>query len=153
MHNCEHYIESIYYQLEQTARYCRYLGSQIFQKLDMPVSMDEFVTMDTISLNDGMCQRELAKLILKDRANTGRILNSLEEKGYIERFVDTKNNRLVRKMRLTPEGREITTKFSKVLREYIEKLPKVLSKNDKFEIMESLKRFREGLELEVEMKI
>ena len=153
MHNCEHYIESIYYQLEQTARYCRYLGSQIFQKLDMPVSMDEFVTMDTISLNDGMCQRELAKLILKDRANTGRILNSLEEKGYIERFVDTKNNRLVRKMRLTPEGREITTKVSKVLREYIEKLPKVLSKNDKFEIMESLKRFREGLQQEVEMKI
>lgn len=115
--------------------------------------MDEFVTMDTISLNDGMCQRELAKLILKDRANTGRILNSLEEKGYIERFVDTKNNRLVRKMRLTPEGREITTKVSKVLREYIEKLPKVLSENDKFEIMESLKRFREGLEQEVEMKI
>lgn len=153
MHNCEHYIESIYYQLEQTARYCRYLGSQIFQKLDMPVSIDEFVTMDTISLNDGMCQRELAKLILKDRANTGRILNSLEEKGYIERFVDTKNNRLVRKMRLTPEGREITTKVSKVLREYIEKLPKVLSENDKFEIMESLKRFREGLEQEVEMKI
>ena len=153
MHNCEHYIESIYYQLEQTARYCRYLGSQIFQKLDMPVSMDEFVTMDTISLNDGMCQRELAKLILKDRANTGRILNSLEEKGYIERFVDTKNNRLVRKMRLTPEGREITTKVSKVLREYIEKLPKVLSENDKFEIMESLKRFRKGLEQEVEMKI
>lgn len=153
MHNCEHYIESIYYQLEQTARYCRYLGSQIFQKLDMSVSMDEFVTMDTISLNDGMCQRELAKLILKDRANTGRILNSLEEKGYIERFVDTKNNRLVRKMRLTPEGREITTKVSKVLREYIEKLPKVLSENDKFEIMESLKRFREGLEQEVEMKI
>lgn len=153
MHDCEHYIESIYYQLEQTARYCRYLGSQIFQKLDMPVSMDEFVTMDTISLNDGMCQRELAKLILKDRANTGRILNSLEEKGYIERFVDTKNNRLVRKMRLTPEGREITTKVSKVLREYIEKLPKVLSENDKFEIMESLKRFREGLEQEVEMKI
>ena len=129
------------------------MGSQIFQKLDMPVSMDEFVTMDTISLNDGMCQRELAKLILKDRANTGRILNSLEEKGYIERFVDTKNNRLVRKMRLTPEGREITTKVSKVLREYIEKLPKVLSENDKFEIMESLKRFREGLEQEVEMKI
>ncbi len=153
MHNCEHYIESIYYQLEQTARYCRYLGSQIFQKLEMPVSMDEFTTMDTISLNDGICQRELAKLILKDRANTGRILNSLEEKGYIERFVDTKNNRLVRKMRLTPEGREITAKVSKILREYIEKLPKVLSENDKFEIIKSLKRFREGLEQEVEMKI
>lgn len=153
MYKCEHYIESIYYQLEQTARYCRYLGLQIFQKLEVPVTMDEFIAMDTISLNDGMCQRELAKLILKDRANTGRILNSLEEKGYIERSVDTKNNRLVRKMRLTQEGRDVTLEVSKILRDYIAKLPKVFPENDKLELIESVKRFREGLEQEVEMKI
>ena len=153
MYNCEHYIESIYYQLEQTARYCRYLGLQIFQKLEVPVTMDEFIAMDTISLNDGMCQRELAKLILKDRANTGRILNSLEEKGYIERFVDTKNNRLVRKMRLTQKGKDVTLEVLKILRDYIAKLPKVFPENDKLELIESVKRFREGLEQEVEMKI
>ena len=148
-----HYTDSIHYELEQTSRMMKMLTNQLFSKLDISISLDEYIALDTVSVNAGICQRDLAKLILKDRANTGRILNSLEEKGYIERFVDTKNNRLVRKMRLTPEGREITTKVSKVLREYIEKLPKVLSENDKFEIMESLKRFREGLEQEVEMKI
>lgn len=115
--------------------------------------MDEFIAMDTISLNDGMCQRELAKLILKDRANTGRILNSLEKKGYIERFVDTKNNRLVRRMRLTQEGKDVTMEVSRILREYISKLPEVFPENDKLELIESVKRFREGLEQEVEMKI
>lgn len=153
MYKCEHYIESIYYQLEQTARYCRYLGLQVFQKLGVSVTMDEFIAMDTISLNDGMCQRELAKLILKDRANTGRILNSLEKKGYIERFVDTKNNRLVRRMRLTQEGKDVTMEVSRILREYISKLPEVFPENDKLELIESVKRFREGLEQEVEMKI
>ena len=78
----------------------------MFQNLNIPLTMDEFVALDVIQANDGICQRELAKLILKDRPNTGRILNSLEEKGYVERFVDTKNNRLVRKMILTEEGIE-----------------------------------------------
>ena len=79
----EHFIDSIYYQLEQTAKYCRSLGMQLFQKLDLPINLDEFVVLDTLLGHEGICQRDLAKLILKDRPSTGRLLNSLEEKGYI----------------------------------------------------------------------
>ncbi len=153
MVECEHYTDSIYYQLEQTAKYCRYLGMQIFHNLGLPVTLDEFVTLDTILTNDSICQRDLAKLILKDRANTGRILNSLEEKGYIQRFVDTKNNRLVRKMELTKEGKDVTVKVSKILKDYIDKVPKVFSEEDKNNLMKSVIRFRECLEKEVEMNI
>ena len=70
MVDCEHYTDSIYYQLEQTAKYCRYLGMQMFQKLQLPVTLDEFAALDTILINEGICQRDLAKLILKDRPNT-----------------------------------------------------------------------------------
>ena len=84
MYKCEHYTDSIYYQLEQTAKYCKYLGMQIFQKLDLPISLDEFVILDILIDNEEICQRDLAKLILKDRPCTGRLLNSLEEKGFIE---------------------------------------------------------------------
>lgn len=153
MYKCEHYTESIYYQLEQTAKYCRYLGMQIFQKLNIPLTMDEFVALDVINTNDGICQRELAKLILKDRPNTGRILNTLEDKGYIKRFVDTKNNRLVRRMSLTEEGYKVTNEVTEVLRDYINKLPKVFSEDDKQELMSSLKKFKESLEKEVAMNI
>ncbi len=97
----------------------------------MPVTPDEFYALDVIMLNDNICQRELAKLILKDRPNTGRILDSLEEKGYIERFADTKNNRLVRRMRITEEGRRVTEETSSKLRDYISKLPKIFSDEDK----------------------
>src|SRR5574344_1273214 len=127
MTQCEHYTDSIYYHLEQTAKYCRYLGMQVFQKLKLPVTLDEFVAMDTILTNDGICQRDLAKMILKDRPNTGRILNALEEKGYIKRYADTKNNRLVRRTELTEEAKE--------------------------DLLKTIKRFRESLEQEVEMKI
>lgn len=153
MYKCEHYTQTIFYQIEQTAKYCRFLGAQVFQKLNMPVTPDEFAAMDVIYAHGAMCQRELAKLILKDRPNTGRILNLLEEKGYIERFLDTKNNRLVRKMKLTSAGEEVTLNVSKALREYIEKLPKIFSENDKKDLMDLIKRFRLSLEQEVEMKI
>jgi DNA-binding MarR family transcriptional regulator len=119
----------------------------------MPITMDEFSALDVIMVHEQICQRELAKLILKDRPNTGRILNSLEEKGYITRFADTKNNRLVRKMSLTPEGERVTKEVSEVLREYISKLPKIFSDKDKDELKDLVQKFRQSLEKEVEMKI
>lgn len=153
MDKCEHYTDSIFYQFEQTAKYCRYLGMQTFQKLNLAISLDEFSALDVIMVHGEICQRELAKLILKDRPNTGRILNSLEEKGYIERFADTKNNRLVRRMRITPKGRQITEETSQKLREYISQIPKILSDEDKKTLKNLIITFREHLEKEVEMKI
>lgn|SRR5574344_473857 len=153
MTQCEHYTDSIYYHLEQTAKYCRYLGMQVFQKLKLPVTLDEFVAMDTILTNDGICQRDLAKMILKDRPNTGRILNALEEKGYIKRYADTKNNRLVRRTELTEEGKILLEKVSVIARNYLESLPKVITEDAKEDLLKTIKRFRESLEQEVEMKI
>lgn len=153
MVDCEHYTDSIYYQFEQTAKFCRHLGMQVFQKLNLPVTLDEFAALDTILVNEEICQRDLAKLILKDRPNTGRILNSLEKKGYIERFADTKNNRLVRKMKITEKGKKISEEVTQALKNYIDKIPKIFSENDKQDLKELMKRFRENLEQEVEMNI
>lgn len=153
MYKCQHYTDSIFYQFEQTAKYCRFLGVQVFQKLSMPISPDEFYALDVLILHDNICQRELAQLILKDRPNTGRILDSLESKGYIERFADTKNNRLVRRIKITDLGKKIANETSERLREYISKLPKIFSDEDKNKLKELMIRFRESLEKEVEMKI
>ncbi len=153
MYKYQHYTESIFYQFEQTAKYCRYLGAQVFQKLNMPVTPDEFYALDVIMINEGICQRELAKIILKDRPNTGRILDSLEEKGYIERFVDMKNNRLVKRMKLTEIGKEVTDETSNKLRNYISNLPKIFSDEDKEKLRDLIIKFRESLEQQVEMKI
>lgn len=153
MYKSEHFTDSIFYQMELTAKYCRYLGTQVFTKLDMPITIDEYSALDVIMMHDGICQRELAKLILKDRPNTGRILNSLEEKGFIERFVDTKNNRLVRKMILTSEGKVMFEKVSIKLRQHLNSIPKILTDEEKNNIKSIMQKLREGLKSEVEMKI
>lgn len=149
----KHYINTIYYKIEQTAKYCKFLGNQIFQKIGMPLSLEEFTTLDTISIYGEICQRDLAKLILKDRPSTGRILNSLEQRGYIKRFADTKNNRLVRKMSLTQEGQNILDNATKIIRQYTNNLPKILSDKDIENLENSIQKFRQSLEKEVEFNI
>ena len=131
MLKCEHFIDSIYYQLEQTAKYCRYLGMQLFQKLDLPINLDEFVVLDTLLGHEGICQRDLAKLILKDRPSTGRLLNSLEEKGLILRSNETKNGRQVRKTSLTDEGNRIYEKICKELDNNFENMTKFFDGKEK----------------------
>lgn len=111
-----HYTESIFYEVEFTAKYIKKMGYNYCNELDMGVGPEETLALDIIYLNPGICQRDLAKKLLKDRAGTGRILLQLEAKGFVERFVDTKGNRLVRKMKLTPSGEKmlklVTEKFA-----------------------------------------
>lgn len=116
----KHYTESIFYELEFTAKYIKRMGYNYCNELDMDIGPEETLALDVIYLNPGICQRDLAKKLLKDRAGTGRILLQLEAKGFVERFVDTKGNRLVRKMKLTPCGEEMlklaTEKFAPLAR-------------------------------------
>lgn len=123
------------------------------QKIGASLSLDEIVTLDTLATNGEMCQRDLAKLILKDRPSTGRILNSLEEKGFVDRIADTKNNRLIRKIILTDSGKSTLSSITKELKTYLQKIPQAYSYDKIDEIKKSLSEFREILKKEVEINI
>ena len=63
--NSKHFTDTIFYQIELTARYTKMLGMQLFGKLGVGLTIEEFAALDTISANEELCQRDLAKLILK----------------------------------------------------------------------------------------
>ena len=124
----DHYTDSINYELEQTSRLMNMLTNQLFKKLDLSVTLDEYITLDTVSVNAGICQRDLAKLILKDRANTGRILNELEQKGFITRFINNKIKTYLGGVtkRIPPEDIE---KVRDILRAFRLELEKIVETN------------------------
>lgn len=156
--NIERYTDSLYYELEQTTKFFRVFSMKFFKKMAVDISPDEFVTIETILCNAGICQRDLAKLILKDRANTGKILNTLEEKGYITRFVDMKNNRLVRKMGVTESGKQVYDMVTEKLRNTINKIGATkqhtpIPEEEKQMVRNTLRKFRENLSKIVDMQI
>ena len=81
-----HFTDSISYQTELTAKYWKMLGNQLFEKFNIhDLSIEEFGILDTLLCNPAICQRDLAKIILRDRANTGKLLDNLEKKGLVGR--------------------------------------------------------------------
>ena len=111
--NC--YADKLPYIIEKTSVYFRLRGSQQLAKMGCPLTIDQFITLDSIAFNKGICQRDLAKIVLKDRSNITRILNILEEKGFIVRENTSKGNRMVKMAKLTPEGKKLVDKYSIVM--------------------------------------
>ena len=150
----EHFTDTLYYDLEKTVRLFRCFSNEFFKRLDLELTSDEFITLDTILYNSGICQRDLAKLILKDRATTGRLLDSLEGKKLITRFIDMKNNRLVRKMGVTEEGKVVFDRIQAKLKIAIHdaNADMVPDKDIEF-VRKTLKKIRDNFKQIVDMQI
>lgn len=101
------YSESIYYSIRLTSRYFKAFIEQFLDRIEANITSDEIFTLDILKCNGVMCQRDLAKLLFKDRANTGKIAQSLQEKGYINIKIEEKNNRLVKNLLLTKKGEDL----------------------------------------------
>lgn len=123
----KHFTDSVFYIVEQIARYVEINGKEFFEKLTTEITPEEFRTMDVILCNADICQRDLAKLILRDRVRAGRILDSLEAKGLITRYSDMKNKRLVKKMSLTETGLKYYKEITEKLHPYFEKFYEIFT--------------------------
>ena len=85
--------------------------SQTFEKYNTGISTEEYAILDVLSIHAELCQRDLAKLALRDSVKIGRILDKLEKKNFVERFNDTKGKRRVKKMKLTDLGMKAYTEI------------------------------------------
>lgn len=151
--NIPHYTESIFYELKQTARVMKIFASQLFESLKIGLSPDEYSALDTIMCNPGICQRDLAKLLLKDRSNTGRIINTLESFGLINRNLDTKNNRLVKNVFITQKGYDKLIEINDKILCHFKDISKKSPPEEVEAIRLSLQRLRENLEENIDHRI
>ncbi len=108
--NC--YARSLPYLIEKASVYIRARGSLLLNEFGADITLEQFITLDAIYTCPGLCQRDLAKILLKDRSNVSRILNILENKKLIVREPVTKGNRVVKSSKLTPKGKELIVNLS-----------------------------------------
>ena len=140
----KHCIGSLFYNLEQTSRICRAVGENYFEEnAKLQISLDEFIILETILIDSGICQRDLAKLILKGTSHTSKLLSALENKGLIERFVDTKGRRIVKKIGITEKGMEIYNFANKIMLEYVKKIENAIGKEQAIECTKFLNKIKE----------
>lgn len=148
-----HFTDSIFYQIELTAKYCKALGQQVFEKYNAGISIEEFSALEVLSCNPEICQRDLAKLILKDRANTGKLLDSLEKNGFVTRHLSIKKNRPVKIAKITPEGINKLNEVNEKLRPNFAFVNEQINNSDIAKVSDLLKELRRVLNDSIEKKI
>lgn len=115
MINC--FADKLPYIIEKSSVYFKLRGAQLLTKLGCPITIEQFIILDAIYFNTGICQRDLAKIVLKDRSNITRILNILENEGYIVRENTSKGNRMVKVAKLTLKGQNVINKYAGALKQ------------------------------------
>jgi len=129
------------------------LGQQIFDKYNMGISLEEYTVLDTLTEHRDLCQRDLAKLILKDRANTGKLLDALERKGYITRKLAIKNNRPVKIIDVTESGmQKVEDSAGRIRENYIE-IKEKIKNSDISKVGKLLAELREILSNTINIQI
>lgn len=147
------FSESTAHEIIKTAIYLRVKGSQYFSKFDTEITFEQYIALDVISHNTNMCQRDLSKIILKDRSNTGRILNILDQNGFINRTAETKNNRLVKTITITPKGESLLDENKDRIKEDFAKLFEDFSQEEFNTLKGLLIKFRHSLSKDTNMQI
>lgn len=149
----EHFTDTIFYQIELTAKYCKLLGQQVFDKFNLGLSLEEYSVLDVLTINEPLCQRDIAKLILKDRANTGKLLDILAEKGYISRELTVKNNRPVKLVKITNLGLNKLNEAAQKARPNYKLVKDKINKRNISKVGDLLKELREILKETIEIQI
>lgn len=140
------YINSFPYEIELTARVCHENARRLLESYTSEISIDEFTILDTIIAKPGLSQADLARLILKGKAHTGRFIMALEDKGLLERHVAERDGKLIKVADITPKGEKLYYEVLKNLKPAIEKFEKAISEEEIATVISSLRTFRQQIE-------
>ncbi|MBR2524898.1 MarR family transcriptional regulator [bacterium] len=147
------FSKTVFYKIDQLSIYIQTLGKNFFEIRNLDLTPDEFGALNLIINNPNICQRDLAKLMLRDRVRTGRILTSLESKGYIERINGTKNNRLVRTLKITTSGKKLYDEQFNIMSQVFERILDKFSEEKMKELTDNLNELERALSEIVEFNI
>ena len=138
----DHYTKSLPYELELTSRVLHEATSCFFEINNFAISPEEFAILDCIYMNPDIIQMELAKLILKGRAHTGKFLKSLEEKNFIRRYPEKISSKIVMKIEITSIGLETYKSVCSRVDEFVKNTASV-SKTRINDLLELLRLIRQ----------
>ena len=92
-------------KLVRVGKMVRAIPNQKFSKADFPITPEQFTVLTAILDHDGLYQRQIGALTLKDRPNITRIIKILEEKELVTKTPDI-NKRKIFKINITEKGKQ-----------------------------------------------
>ncbi len=128
------------YFINKTAALMRNHLMKEFQREYPGITVDYWVILNRLWIEDGINQTSLARLTAKDNASITRILDGMQRKGLVERRQDPGDRRAYR-IYLTEDGKLLEQPLKRIASAHLEKGRKNLSDQD----LTQLKRILETI--------
>ena len=98
--------ETIFHVIESTIKeYRKYAQKNISEKIKN-ITIDQGLVLLFLSEHPDLTQKEIAELVFKDNASMTRMINTMVQKKYLNRSMNTKDRRRY-KIEITNKGKEL----------------------------------------------
>lgn len=139
-------------KLVRIGKMTRAIAVQKFTQEGHPITPEQMTVLAALIDHDGMYQRQISAITLKDRPNITRIINILEKMGLVTRKQDV-NKRKIYKIFITEDGRKVFDKVIPTALELWQKTIEGVPEDDLRITLKVLQKFKENLEEDLNIQI
>ena len=132
------------YLINMTALLLKRELSSLLNREKLNVTTEQWAILNRLNENSGLSQNEVAKLTFKDNANITRMLDKLEQKGFIQRQMDP-NDRRTWKVSITKDGRKVRDSIELLAKEALEKALRGINEKEVYTFNSITKKIMENL--------
>lgn len=139
-------------KLVRVGKMTRALAIQKFKCEKLEITPEQFTVLTAIIDHDGLYQRQISALTLKDRPNITRIVNILEKMELVTRTSDV-NKRKIYKINITSKGKAIHEKIVPSVLELWQDSVRGVSDEDLQNCLTVLNKIKTNLEKKLNLQI
>ena len=139
-------------KLVRIGKMTRAIAVQRFSAKNFEITPEQLMVLSALIDHDGLYQRQIGMITLKDRPNITRIINILEKMNFVTRKPDV-NKRKIYKIFVTDEGKNVVKKVMPTALELWENIVDGVDEDELEITLKVLNKFRENLMKDMNIQI
>ncbi len=139
-------------KLVRIGKMTRAIAVQRFSAKNFEITPEQLMVLSALIDHDGLYQRQLGMITLKDRPNITRIINILEKMNFVTRKPDV-NKRKIYKIFVTDEGKNVVKKVMPTALELWENIVDGVDEDELEITLKVMNKFKENLMKDMNIQI
>lgn len=139
-------------KLVRIGKMVRAIANHRFAKEHYQITPEQYTVLTAIIDHEGLYQRQIGALTLKDRPNITRIVHILEQSGFVTKTPDV-NKRKIYKINITDKGKEIYEKVTPEVIKHWQETVDGVSDEELESCLKVLNKIKENLEKNLNIQI
>ena len=139
-------------KLVRVGKMVRAMANQKFAKANFSITPEQFTVLTAIQDHDGLYQRQIGAITLKDRPNITRIINILEKMELVTKTPDV-NKRKIYKINITEKGKRVYEETLPAVAEHWQNTVKGVTDEELDSCLKVLNKIKANLEKNLNIQI